>query len=69
MRPGHSRAISSSLLTILALSLGQRTQDAKRAPVNPHRLTIAPQFGASEIEPKTAEADLLVLHRMHGPDF
>jgi len=32
--------------------------------VNPHRLTIAPQFGASKIEPKRAEADLLVLHRI-----
>jgi hypothetical protein len=48
----------------LTLSLGQRTQDAKRAPVNPHRLTIAPQFGAPKIEPKTSEADLLVLHRI-----
>ena len=28
------------------------------------RLTIAPQFGAPRIEPKRAEADLLVLHRI-----
>jgi hypothetical protein len=36
--------------------------------VNPHRLIIAPQFGASQVEPKTAEPDLFV-HRMHGPEF
>ena len=35
-----------------------------REPVNLHRLTIASQFWASKIEPKRAEADLLVLHRI-----
>ena len=59
-QPGHQLVFAHDP----AFSLGQRTQDAKRAPVNPHRLTIAPQFGASKIEPKRAEADLLVLHRI-----
>jgi hypothetical protein len=34
--------------------------------VNPHRLTIVPQFGAAKIEPKTAEADSPALHRMRA---
>jgi hypothetical protein len=59
-QPGHQLVLAY----YLALSLGQGTEDTKRASVNPHQLTIAPQFGASEIEPKRAEADLLVLHRL-----
>jgi hypothetical protein len=69
-QPGHQLVLAD----YLALSLGQGTEDTKRASVNPHQLTIAPQFGASEIEPKRAEADLLVLHRLKlklraGPNF
>jgi hypothetical protein len=69
-QPSHQLVLADDL----AVSLGQGTQDTKRAPVNPHRLTIAPQFGASKIEPKRAEADLLVLHRLRlklraGPNF
>jgi hypothetical protein len=65
-QPGHQLVLADDL----APSLGQGTQDAKRAPVNPHRLTITPQFGAPKIEPETAEADLLVFHRMPAvPNF
>ena len=69
-QPGHQLVLADDL----ALSVGQGTQDAKRAPVNPHQLTIAPQFRAPKIEPKRAEADLLVLHRLQlklrsGPKF
>ena len=59
-QPSHQLVLADNL----ALSVGQGTQDTKRARVNPHQLTIAPQFGASRIEPKRAEADLLVLHRI-----
>ena len=64
-QPGHQLVLADDF----APGLGQGTQDAKRAPVNPHRLTIAAQFGASKIEPETAEADLLVLHQIREPDF
>ena len=59
-QPGHQFVLADDL----AVSLGQGTQDAKRTPVNPHPLTIAPQFGAPKIEPKRAEADLLVLYQI-----
>src|SRR5215469_563491 len=59
-QPRHQLVLADDL----ALSVGQGTQDAKRAPVNPHQPTIAAQFGAPEIEPKRAEADLFVVHRI-----
>ena len=40
-QPSHQLVLADNL----ALSVGQGTQDTKRARVNPHQLTIAPQFG------------------------
>src|SRR6516162_793753 len=46
----------------LALCRGQGTQDIQHPAVQLYRLAVAPQFGASKIEPKRAEADLLANH-------
>src|SRR5262249_274665 len=59
-QPGHQLVLADDL----APGLGQSAQDADRAPVKPHRLTVAAQFGAPKIERETAEADLVFLHRM-----
>ncbi len=59
-QPGHQLVLADDL----ALSLGQGTQDAKRAPVDPHRLTIAPQFASAQVKPEASEADLPAVHRI-----
>ena len=52
-QPRHQLVLADHL----ALSLGQGIQDAKRAPMNPHRLTIAQQLTPVNVKPEATKAD------------